>query len=242
MPSRMGMTGRDFEGFEFTTLPFDRLTPADRAAVIELFDACYVQANHDYLEQSLKKLRFVSLAKRDEKPCGFAVADTRVMDLPRLPQQVVNLAGLSCILPEFRRHGLFVELELRASRAGDPPTSKRFLVGGRMAHPAAFRTIASFPTAVPKRGVPPTRWQQEVGRVIADAYGVDDFDATMFICKGSGKPIGYPNIEVDVKPEEWEAFAQVDRDRGDSLLGIAWVPDAPPGWQRGSVTEAETGP
>jgi hypothetical protein len=37
-------------------------------------------------------------------------------------------------------------------------------------------------------------------------------------------------MELDVEPREWELFEAVDRDRGDALLAIAWVPDAPGDW------------
>jgi hypothetical protein len=47
---------------------------------------------------------------------------------------------------------------------------------------------------------------------------------------GGGRPIGTPRIEIDVADEEWIPFRDVDRDRGDSLLALAWSPDAPPGW------------
>jgi hypothetical protein len=43
-------------------------------------------------------------------------------------------------------------------------------------------------------------------------------------------PIGYPMLEFDVEPHEWELFEAVDRGRGDALLAIAWAPDAPPDW------------
>jgi hypothetical protein len=99
-----------------------------------------------------------------------------------------------------------------------------------MAHPAAFRVMAGNPTAVPRPGTSPTPWQQEIGRAIADIYGVHSFQPQTFVCKGTGKPIGYPVLEVEVEPKEWEVFRPVDRERGDSLLGIAWSPDAPPGW------------
>jgi hypothetical protein len=99
-----------------------------------------------------------------------------------------------------------------------------------MAHPAALRSIARLPTVVPRTGHRLTRWQQEVGRAIAEAYGVHGFDPETFVCLGSGQPIGYPDIEFDVEPHEWEIFEPVDRDRGDALLAIAWAPDAPPGW------------
>jgi hypothetical protein len=99
-----------------------------------------------------------------------------------------------------------------------------------MAHPAALRTIGRFPTAVPKAGVRPTAWQQEVGKAIAEAYGVHGFDPETFVCLGDGTPIGYPMMEFDVEPHEWDLFEAVDRDRGDALLAIAWVPEAPPDW------------
>jgi hypothetical protein len=85
-------------------------------------------------------------------------------------------------------------------------------------------------SAVPKRGVPPTPWQQEVGAAIAAAYGVEDFDPATFVCHGSGTPIGYPVIDIDAEPDEWELFRPVNRDRGDSLLGMVWMGEPPEGW------------
>ena len=81
-----------------------------------------------------------------------------------------------------------------------------------MAHPAAMRNMARLASVVPRPGVRPTPWQQEVGRVIADAYRVFDFDPETFVCIGEGRPIGYPRIEFDVQPQEWDAFAAVNRD------------------------------
>ena len=83
---------------------------------------------------------------------------------------------------------------------------------------------------VPRPGVCPTTWQQEIGRAIADVYRVFDFDPETFLCIGEGRPIGYPRTDFEVEPWEWEAFASVNRDRGDALLAIAWFPDSPPGW------------
>jgi hypothetical protein len=85
-------------------------------------------------------------------------------------------------------------------------------------------------SAVPQRGRRPTQWQQDVGKAIAEAYGVASFDPETFVCRGDGRPIGFPLIEMDVAPEEWEVFRPVDRRRGDSLLGICWMPAAPTAW------------
>jgi hypothetical protein len=114
--------------------------------------------------------------------------------------------------------------------AASATPAARALNCGRMAHPASYRLMSRSPSAVPKRGVPPTLWQQEVGAAIAAAYGVEHFDPATFVCHGSGTPIGYPVIDIDAAPEEWEVFRPVNRDRGDSLLGIAWMGDPPAGW------------
>jgi hypothetical protein len=220
----------DFCEFDFTVKESRALSERERGELLRLFELNYRQANPAFLEKSLATLRYCALAFQDGVAVGFGVAETRVMDLPRLPDQLVSLAGICCIAPEFRRRGLFMKLELLAFCAEGVYEGQRRLACGRMAHPAAMRTVARFPKSVPRAGVRPTAWQQEVGRAIAEAYGVHDFDPETFVCIGSGTPTGYPIIEFDVEPHEWEVFKPVDRNRGDALLAIAWAPDPPPEW------------
>lgn len=209
----------------------NQLSREDRDTIMSLFVANYRDANVAYLDDSLRKLRHVAIATSGVVPAGFALGELRIIQLPRLGPQPVAMAGICCIAPEFRRRGLFGLLERHAMGVGiEGPPRGRILSCGRMAHPVSFRTMMANPTAIPRRGVPPTAWQQETGQTIADAYGAPGFDPQTFVCKGSGTPIGYPVLEVDVTPEEWEVFRPVDRDRGDSLLGMAWLPDAPDGW------------
>lgn len=106
---------RDFSSFVFRTVPTDSLAAEDRALMLGLFHACVRQANLAHLEKSLERLRYVSLALHDGEPAGFGLADRRTMDLPRLPRQTVIMGGLCCVAPEFRRRGLFGELERRAA-------------------------------------------------------------------------------------------------------------------------------
>jgi len=224
------MKDRDFSSFDFRVVEADKASSQEIDAAFALFEMNYRQANRAFLEKSLRVLRYLALAEHQGAPAGFAIADCRVMDLPRLPAQAVNLAGICCIAPQFRRLGLFPELEGRAIGAAGVEDRSRRLSCGRMAHPAAMRILIWSPTAIPKAGVRPTAWQQEVGQAIAQAYGVHDFDPETFVCIGSGVPTGYPRIEVQVEPQEWEIFRTVNRDRGDALLGLMWTPDAPPGW------------
>jgi hypothetical protein len=198
--------------------------------MMALFDRCYRQADHAYLEKALGRLKYVSTATRAGALVGFALGEARVLDLPRLPGQLTLLAGICCIAPEMRRRRLFGELERRSMLAAGLQASGRILSCGRMAHPASLRVMQHNAGVVPRRGVRPTPWQQAVGTAIADAYGVAGFDPETFVCRGSGTPIGYPILEVEATPEDWELFGPVDRDRGDSLLGISWMPDAPEGW------------
>jgi len=219
----------DLSDFTIRGKPTADLTADDRAMMFTLFDLAYRQANHAYLEKSLGKLRFVALAMRGDVPAGFALGEMRLMDLPRLPQQDVVFAGMCCIHARFRRRGLFGALERAAVMAAGIVPRGRLLSVGRMAHPASFR-VMNRETRVPRAGIEPTPWQQEVGQAIADAYGVPRFDPKTFVCHGSGEPIGYPIMEMDVEPQEWQVFEPVDRDCGDSLLGLSWMPDAPEGW------------
>jgi hypothetical protein len=207
------------------------LSHADLERIKAVFAANYREANLAYLEKSLGTLAFIALAEDpDGELVGFAFGESRVLDLPRQPQQVVRLAGLCCVNAAHRGQHLFGKLETLALNARRMPDSERVLGTGRMAHPFSFRGMARNPSVVPHRGSPPTEWQKEVGIAIAEAYHTPSFDPETFVCRGTGVPIGYPIIEFTASPEEWELFKPVDRAKGDSLLGIAWNPTPPEGW------------
>lgn len=224
------------DDFTFRVVATTRIGEDDLSAVKALFAENYQAANLAYLEKSLGKLRYLAMATDPAgTPAGFALGESRILDLPLLPGTTVRLAGLCCVGAAYRRQGLFGRLETLALAEGRLSTGERSLSTGRMAHPASFRGMSQNPWVVPRRGVRPTRWQQAVGAAIAAAYG-SPFDPETFVCKGSGVPIGYPVIELDCAPDEWELFAPVDRSKGDSLLGMAWTPTSPPGWDDPEVT------
>jgi hypothetical protein len=221
---------RDYSDFTIETKLAADVTPAEEAMLFALFDGAYRQANHAYLSKSLTKLKYLTIARAGGVPAGFGLAEMRVIDLPRLPGQPVAMAGMCCVDDRFRRRGLFRELERLSMGAAGVAPSGRMITCGRMAHPASFGMMTPNPSHIPKPGVAITPWQQAIGSVIAAEYGVADFDPATFVCHGSGEPIGYPVIEMDVREEDWAVFRPVNRDRGDSLLGMAWLPDAPEGW------------
>jgi len=220
----------EIPGFEFETMATSGVDDGALTLMHDLFDACYREANHKHLEKSLSVLRFVTFARRDGRDAGFGIADSRVVDLPRLPGTTLLLGGLCCVLPDFRRQELFAALMGRSMARGERGDSGRVLNCGRVAHPGAFRMMAGYPTVVPKPGVTTTPWQQEVGKAVVAVYGVERFDPETFVCRGTGRPIGYPVMEVEATDAEWEVFRPVDRANGDALLGIAWAAGAPEGW------------
>ena len=237
------------EPFDFDVVATTDLRHSTLARVVALFRRSYRTPNEAYLMQSLGRLRFIATATATDTLAGFALGEMRILDLPRLPQQAVALAGICCVDPRFRRRGLFRDLERRAFMAAGVAVGPRVLSCGRLAHPASFRTMTWNPTYVPKAHTPPTAWQREIGTRIAAAYGVKDFDPdplhfpprsphqpghihsppNPFARRGPPTPM-HPIIEMDVHADEWDVFAAVNRDHGDSLLGLCWMPDAPEGW------------
>ena len=217
--------------YDFRLILNKDLSDQDLTAIHELFDMNYHQANHAYLDQSFGKLRFTAMAFDGSVPIGFALGDAVQTELPELKgMHCVALAGICCVSPQYRRRGLFSSLEMKSIEgSGVFKRGTRSLFCGRMAHPASFRTMRGITSVVPKYGISPSPWHMKVGLRVAELYGVI-LDPETFVVKGNGSPIGYPKIEIEVGEDEWLPFKPVNRDRGDSLLGICWVHDAPEGW------------
>ncbi len=219
-------------GLEFCTVNTDKLTDNQIALIHDCFENNYKHANHKYFDGSLKALRKISMALDTDRLVGFSLAGSLSVSIPRMEkEQLVMLGGIGCIDPHYRRLGLFSRL---ANLAGGERESvldgaERILACARVAHPASFRALRRLPGVIPNEAVPLSKWHLEVGAAIAELYGVQLKPGTMIV-QGDGTPIGYPNIELDVSDVEWRVFASVDRNRGDSLLGIAWAPTPPEGW------------
>ncbi|HJQ83140.1 MAG TPA: hypothetical protein VKA21_03630 [Candidatus Binatia bacterium] len=216
------------DGLVLEVAPTAHLPAATTDAVLALFGRSYAEADLEYARDAIGRLAYIGLGFVGTDLVGFSLADSRRLDLPRLPAQVVRLAGLACVAPEHRRHGLMHRLNGAIFGAAFPGEPGLFC--GRMAHAATYRMMSQLRGVVPRLGVRPTPWQQDVGRAIAAAYGARGFDAETFVCRGSGRPIGWPRMEIDTTADERALFARVDRARGESLLGFAWASDPPPGW------------
>jgi len=211
------------------------MTASERRDVFEIFDASYRDGNHEYLQRSIDRIGLLALAVADGRGVGYSISHARWMDLPGFEEpQLVLLHGMRCVVPDYRHRGVngvtnrAIDAAMKAELEAIGRTHERQLACGRYGH-AARAGGRKDPTAVPRLGRRPTAWQQAVGLAIADAYG-SHLDPETFVCVGSGAPIGYPNEEFEPTDAEREAYAAVDRDRGDNLLVINWTPDGPAGW------------
>lgn len=100
--------------FAIAVLETSALPQGVLSDVMRLFQQNYRDANTAYLEKNLGKLRHLALATaRDGAVAGFALGESRVIDLPQLPGTNVRLAGLCCVGMDYRRHGLFGSWKLR---------------------------------------------------------------------------------------------------------------------------------
>ncbi|MDD9892228.1 MAG: hypothetical protein OXT49_01790 [Gammaproteobacteria bacterium] len=198
----------------------------------ELFDAGYKDADLSYLDKAIETFRYVAIAEEDGELVGFSFGDSLLKELPQMEgEQAIALPGLACVSANIRQQGFFKQLTLAAIGAGEGVDGKRpFLFAGRMAHPITYRAVAAnFDSTVPSVSKPITGWHQEVAEVVGGLLG-SSVDLDTFVVKGAGKPVGYPRLEYEATAEELAVFEQVNRDQGDSLLAMCWMPVAPAGW------------
>ena len=207
--------------------------PEERVSqILELFDAAYADADHSYLLSSFDVMEWVALAMDGPALAGFAIADAKLVNLPRMQGlQPVATYGIACIDQNFRRMGLFARLERAAAQAsGKLPVNSRYLNCGRTAHPATYKFLASLGAgSVPEPGRSLSPWQTEMVERVAALYRAKVYPGTCVVI-GKGVPIGYPRVDVVATDIEHAMFDKVDRDKGDSLLAMSWSPDAPGGW------------
>src|SRR5207244_3783843 len=132
-------------------------------------------------------------------------------------QRVLAVGGLACVSDAVRRLGVWNQLRgegrrgvMNAVMAGDLKVSGLATMGAaRFATPASFRPWLNFRDLVPVPGVPITPAQARIGRAIAEWFGCDDFDDENFVCRGRGRPIGDPILDIEVEESEWERFRAV---------------------------------
>ena len=209
-----------------------RIDSSLRRRIEVLFDATYAEANFDYLEKSAATCGHLAIAENEGDLVGFSFGDSVRSDLPGFDStQSVALAGIACIDPSVRNRGLFFKLATEAMNAGgavDP--SRPFLFAGRMAHAITYRAMAKgADTTVPAFGRPISDWHKSVGIRVAELLR-STVDPETFVVRGDGAPVGFPRVEYEASPEEEALFANVDRENGDSLLSMCWLPSGPEGW------------
>lgn len=220
----------EIEGVNIEVKRTSELTTGELTGLHRVFDDAYIDGDGRYLDDQLGNLANIALAASAEDGIvGFALSDSRVVDLPQLPAQVLRTAGLACVLSSHKRRGISSRLESMAMASGDAPPAVHTLLASRFAHAAGLHHVRSRVSVVPRPDHRPTAWQRDVAVATARVLGVASFDPVTFVCHGPGRPVGKNVIELDVPDDEAALFAPVDRSRGDTLLALWWT-TPPPGW------------
>ncbi len=210
------------------------LSDAQKAFIRDVFIATYRDGDLAYLDAQPPTMDCLCTATIGSEPAGFVFFAGREAELPRLGVTYLMYGGLSCVKPSFQRMGVWdaMRMDPRIFPLLQPMTNAtRNVSVGRMAHPGSFRGFKGLAGLVPEIGKPLTVWHQAVGAAVADALGFDGFDRETFVCRGHGRPIGEPVVQVEASAEEWTRFSHVDRTRGDTLMAIGFWPTAPEGWE-----------
>ena len=224
----------DTDDVETMTLRTTELDARLREGLSRCFAVTYVDPDQPYLDDQLALFDSIAIAMRGGEVVGFVPAMVRALNVDGLGERRVGMHGLACVDPSVRRKGLFASLGGAAAMASLEGGTMPDVAAARYATPASARGLFRTPGGLPRPGMLLNELHRAAGRAIAAALESDDFDLETFVCRGPGRPIGKAVLEVDprVTPEEWAWFANVDRSRGDTLLGINWNPtlDPPEGW------------
>ena len=101
------------------------------------------------------------------------------------------------------------------------------VVGSRLVDGGGFEAFKNLEDIVPRPGHRASGEERAWGRRLAKRFGIDSYDDRAFIAKGDGS---YPAAldHESLKPESIPAdvaafFADVDADRGDSLVAFGWA-------------------
>jgi hypothetical protein len=105
------------------------------------------------------------------------------------------------------------------------------IIGTRFIDPSgfeAFRSVLKLDDIVPRPGHKATGEERAWGRRLAKRFGIDgSYEDRSFIAAGSGAPPCVLDHET-LKPESLDSevgalFADVDAERGDSLIAFGWA-------------------
>ncbi|HEX4906319.1 MAG TPA: hypothetical protein VFU93_12765 [Acidimicrobiales bacterium] len=200
-----------------------------------MFTAAYQDPDPDYLDDQLAQLQGIGIATdASGEVIGFTLYGWRELDLPVIGVHYVGLPGLACADPTTRRKGVAAACGNAAGLVA--VLGPLHLSVMKLATPAslnmALRSLAvgSWPPADDPYALyrNPTRTQLLVTAALARVHGCAGADGAVGI--GRGRPIGRPKVDPEVTTEQAALFDGINRDRGDSLLWVAWLVPPPDAW------------
>ena len=166
----------------------------------------------------------VSRASDNNKLCGFSFCT-----LERIGGTPCLLVGLASVKRSAKRETVLKALmhdQYRRAVLAFP--DEDVLVGTRFADAAGFEAFKTLEDIVPRPGHKATGEERAWGRRLAKRFGIDaDYDDRAFIAKGDGNPacvLDHDSLKPEsIDPDVAALFADVDAERGDSLVAFGWA-------------------
>ena len=165
----------------------------------------------------------ITQAREGDKLRGFSFCT-----LERIGGTPCVLVGLASVARNAKRDSVLKALmadQYRRAVLAFP--DEDVLVGTSYIYASGYESFKNLEDIVPRPGHKPTGEERAWGRRLAKRFGLDSYDDRAFIAAGDG---AYPACldHASLKPESADPevqafFADVDADRGDTLIAFGWA-------------------
>jgi hypothetical protein len=208
---------------EVTTKDCTQLSDAELAEMADICAEGPSRFEAGLLSKQAEAWVLVSLAREGAGLKGFSFCT-----LERIGGTPCVLIGLASVKRTAKRDSILKAMmndQYRRAVLAFP--DEDVVVGTRLVDGGGFEAFKNLEDIVPRPGHRASGEERAWGRRLAKRFGIDSYDDRAFIAKGDGS---YPAAldHESLKPEGIPAdvaafFADVDAERGDSLVGFGWA-------------------
>src|SRR5215210_6600856 len=200
------------------------LSDSDLAEMADLCEAVSNGFEFGVLSKQAEAWVLVSMARRDDVLCGFSFCTLE--RIGGTPSVLIGLASIERCPEAAEILASLGRDQLRRAVLAFP--DEDVLIGTRMVHGNAFELYAELNDIVPRPGHKASGEERAWGRRLAKRFGAEGrVDDRTFLITGTGDtPPALDHECVDrssLDPAVIAFFADLDRSRGDALIGFGWA-------------------
>ena len=202
-------------------------TALSDAELEEMADVCAAESpglGIGLISKQREEWVLITQVRQSGKLCAYSFST-----LERIGGTPAVLIGLASIKRTARRDSALKAMmadQLRRAVLAFP--DEDVLVGTRFADASGFEAFKTLEDIVPRPGHKATGEERAWGRRLAKRFGIDgEYDDRAFIARGDGNPacvLDHDSLKPEsIDPDVAALFADVDAERGDSLVAFGWA-------------------